>query len=146
MRKSLGLLLFLIMGSFIFFIRFSEDKTISDQSIRIGIADDMSGFVINFIIEKQMLLPDKELKPFFIRDCWAKTSQWALSTEVYPMAILCKEAAKSLVENNSNLEIIGPLFRNTDVIVKKSEQIEKIAIQQSKLFHEEYLQAEYPQA
>lgn len=62
------------------------------------------------------------------------------------MAILCKEAAKSLVENNSNLEIIGPLFRNTDVIVKKSEQIEKIAIQQSKLFHEEYLQAEYPQA
>ena len=69
MRKSLGLLLFLIMGSFIFFIRFSEDKTISDQSIRIGIADDMSGFVIDFIIEKQMLLPDKELKPFFIRDC-----------------------------------------------------------------------------
>lgn len=68
-RKSFALLLFLIISGFIFFIRFSEDESISDQSIRIGVADDMSGFVIDFIIEKKMLLPDKELKPFFIRDC-----------------------------------------------------------------------------
>lgn len=62
------------------------------------------------------------------------------------MAILCKEAARTLVENNSDLEIIGPLFRNTDVIIKRDEKIQKIAIQQSKFFHKDYLHEEYPGA
>ena len=60
------------------------------------------------------------------------------------MAIHCKDAAKTLVESDSDLEIVCPLFKNTDVIVKKSEDIQKIAIQQSKFFHEEYLLKKYP--
>ncbi|EHI54690.1 hypothetical protein HMPREF9333_02150 [Johnsonella ignava ATCC 51276] len=62
------------------------------------------------------------------------------------MAILCKDAAKTLVENNKDLEIVCPLFQNTDVIVKKNEHIKKIAIQQSKFFHEEYLLSIYPES
>ncbi len=60
------------------------------------------------------------------------------------MAIMCREAARSLVENNSELEIICPLFRNTDIIIKKNTSIEKIAIQQSKFFHADYLYENYP--
>ena len=62
------------------------------------------------------------------------------------MAILCKDAAKTMVENNQDLEIVCPLFQNTDVIVKNSEHIQKIAIQQSKFFHEEYLLSKYPES
>ncbi len=62
------------------------------------------------------------------------------------MAILCKDAAKTLVENNQDLEIVCPLFQNTDVIVKRNEHIKKIAIQQSKFFHEEYLLSIYPES
>ena len=67
-----------------------------------------------------------------------------MSTEVYSIAILCKDAAKTLVENDNDLEIICPLLQNTDVIIKNNEHIEKIAVQQSKFFHEEYLLNKYP--
>ncbi len=68
-HKHFAFLLIVISAGFIFFAPPLEEDTAFEQAIRIGVSDDMSGFVIDFIIEEKLLLPDEEIKPFFIRDC-----------------------------------------------------------------------------
>lgn len=59
------------------------------------------------------------------------------------MAILCKDAASNLTQSNSDLVVVCPLFQNTDVIIKRNDKIKSIAIQENKMFHEEYLRAKF---
>ena len=59
----------LCIAAFIVTFRFHYYENTTSQGIGIGVADDMSGFVIDFIIKEKKMKPDKELKPFFIRDC-----------------------------------------------------------------------------
>lgn len=68
-NKSFAFLLVLCIAGFIFFFRFHHNENTTNQGIGIGVADDMSGFVIDFIIKEKKIKSDKEIKPFFIRDC-----------------------------------------------------------------------------
>lgn len=68
-RKSFAFLPVLCIAAFIVTFRFYYYGNTTSQSIGIGAADDMSGFVIDFIIREEKLEPNKKIKPFFIRDC-----------------------------------------------------------------------------
>ena len=68
-NKSFAFLFVLCIAGFIYIFLFNNDENTTSQGIGIGVADDMSGFVIDFIIKEKKMKPDKEIKPFFIRDC-----------------------------------------------------------------------------
>ena len=68
-RKSFAFMSVLCIAAFIVIFRFHYYENKKSQGIGIGAADDMSGFVIDFIIREESLEPNKKIKPFFIRDC-----------------------------------------------------------------------------
>lgn len=57
-----------IAGSILFF-RSDDNSDTTNPGIGIGIADDMSGFVVDYIIKENKIKSDYEIKPFLIRDC-----------------------------------------------------------------------------
>lgn len=57
-----------IAGSILFF-RSDDNSDTTNPGIGIGIADDMSGFVVDYIIKENKIKSDHEIKPFLIRDC-----------------------------------------------------------------------------
>ena len=68
-NKSFAFLFVLCIAGFIYFFLFNNDENTKTQGIGIGVADDMSGFVIDFIIKEKEMKPDMEIKPFYIMEC-----------------------------------------------------------------------------
>lgn len=67
--KSFAFLLMLGIAGSILFFRSDDNSDITNPGIGIGVADDMSGFVVDYIIKENKMKPDYEINPFFIRDC-----------------------------------------------------------------------------
>lgn len=67
--KSFAFLLMLGIAGSILFFRSDDNSDTTNPGIGIGVADDMSGFVVDYIIKENKMKPDYEIKPFLIRDC-----------------------------------------------------------------------------
>lgn len=67
--KSFAFLLMLGIAGSILFFRSDDNSDTTNPGIGIGIADDMSGFVVDYIIKENKIKSDHEIKPFLIRDC-----------------------------------------------------------------------------
>ncbi len=67
--KSFAFLLMLGIAGSILFFRSDDNSDTTNPGIGIGVADDMSGFVIDYIIKENKIKSDYEIKPFLIRDC-----------------------------------------------------------------------------
>lgn len=67
--KSFAFLLMLGIAGSILFFRSDDNSDTTNPGIGIGIADDMSGFVVDYIIKENKIKSDYEIKPFLIRDC-----------------------------------------------------------------------------
>ena len=67
--KSFAFLLMLGIAGSILFFRSDNNSDTTNPGIGIGVADDMSGFVVDYIIKENKMKPDHEIKPFLIRDC-----------------------------------------------------------------------------
>mgnify|MGYP001680796194 FL=1 len=67
--KSFAFLLMLGIAGSILFFRSDDNSDTTNPGIGIGVADDMSGFVVDYIIKENKIKSDYEIKPFLIRDC-----------------------------------------------------------------------------
>ncbi|MEG0857869.1 MAG: ABC transporter substrate-binding (seleno)protein SaoB [Terrisporobacter sp.] len=69
--------------------------------------------------------------------------QWSLSSDEVDLAIVCKDAAKSFVENNKDFQIVAPLVQNSDVFILNKDKPKTIGITQNKDYQEELIKKYY---
>ena len=104
--------------------------------IRIGAPDDTGGMIIHYLVHEKgygdaEVRHDFELYP--VKDCCSSTSQWALSSNQYDLAVMCPDAAESLLEKDGRFEIVSPFLMNSDiVVVKPGLSPQKIGISQNR--------------
>lgn len=97
-----------------------KDKTEADGTIRIGVSDDMSGFVIDYMIKGPE--ESSSIEAYFIKDCCSKTSQIALSSDLLDISILCVSAAEIFTEDNPEYLVYSPITMNTDVVLERKKR------------------------
>lgn len=112
-----------------------------NENIKIGVSNDTSGIVIDYMIKTERLNNaelDRNFEPYSIKDWWASTAQWALSADVLDLAIVCKEAAGKFIENDSRFEIVGPCVKNSDIFVlREGIKPKKIGLTQNRVYQEQ---------
>ena len=69
--------------------------------------------------------------------------QWSLSSEQMDLAIICKDAAESFVENNKDFQIVAPLVQNSDVFILNNDEPKNIGITQNREYQEELVKKYY---
>ncbi len=107
----------------------------------IGAPDDSGGMIIHYLINKKGL-KYAEVRSTFdiypIKDCCTSTSQWAMSTDLLDLAVMCPDAARALLAKDSRFEIIGPFLVNSDIIaLTPGKDPKKIGITQNRLYQEQ---------
>lgn len=133
--KNLWLLVFvvIIVTAVIFY---PQQKEPDAARVRIGAPDDMGGLIINYIIKQKGFKSAKleqDFSMYSIKDCCASTAEWAMSTDMLDIALMCPDAAQRLVEKDQDFEVLGPCLVNSDVIVvKPGKHQRKIAVSQKR--------------
>lgn len=124
--KSIIIILIIILIIIGVFIIPGEKK---DQRIKIGAADDSSGMLIDYIIRNKGLENinlEKNFEAYSVQDCCSSTAQWALSSQLIDVAIMCPTAAENLVKKDKRFDIIGPCILNSDIFVLKDNSTVKV--------------------
>ncbi|MDF9408740.1 hypothetical protein L7E55_10300 [Pelotomaculum isophthalicicum JI] len=90
--------------------------------VKIGAPDDTGGMIIHYLVNEKgyggvEVRNNFELYP--VKDCCSSTSQWALSTNQYDLAVMCPDAAESLLEKDGRFEVVSPCLINSDIVVLK---------------------------
>lgn len=62
------------------------------------------------------------------------------------MAIICKDAAKEYIKVDKNFEIVCPLIKNSDLLLKKGSNINKIGITQNRDYQKKLVNSMYENA
>ncbi len=97
----------------------------------------MSGFVLDYMIKTNH--GSNDFEAYFIKDCCAKTSQWALSSDLLDMSIMCVSAASAFVESNPSFVIFSPVAMNTDVFLVKADPLSNIGMTQNRAYQKELI-------
>ncbi|KAF1084174.1 hypothetical protein SPSYN_02578 [Sporotomaculum syntrophicum] len=107
-----------------------------NRLVKIGTPDDTGGLIIHYLVNTKgyagaMVQQDFTMYP--VKDCCASTAQWGLSTNLYDLAIMCPDAAVSLIAKDNRFEIVSPSLVNSDIVVIKSGQApKKIGVAQNR--------------
>lgn len=119
----------------------TQDK--NTGKLCIGAPDDSGGMIIHYLINQKGLKYAKVQSTFDIypiKDCCTSTSQWAMSTDLLDLAVMCPDAARGLLEKDSRFEILGAFLVNSDIIVLKPGQSpQKIGVTQNRLYQEQII-------
>lgn len=121
-----------------------KDKTELDAKIRIGVSDDMSGFVVDYMIKGTQ--ESSSMEAYFIKDCCSKTSQIALTSDLLDAAIVCVSAAEIFTESNPDYLVYAPITMNTDVVLERKETPVTVGISQNRYYQETIVKDMYGQA
>jgi hypothetical protein len=108
--------------------------------VKIGAPDDTGGMILHYLVNEKGY-KGAEVKGSFelyqVKDCCASTSQWALSTNLYDLAVMCPDAAASLLEKDRRFEVVSPVLVNSDiVVVRYGIEPKKIGISQNRSHQE----------
>lgn len=109
--------------------------------VKIGAPDDTGGMIIHYL-EQVKGYQDAETQHDFemypVKDCCASTSQWALSSDLLDLAVMCPDAAASLLEKDDRFEIVSPCLVNSDIVVVRPGVVpQKIGVAQSRSHQEQ---------
>lgn len=63
------LLIILIIGVAITITFFLPSEVLVGGKVRVGVSDDISGFVVDYMIKDEKLKAGDELEAYFIKDC-----------------------------------------------------------------------------
>lgn len=92
----------------------------NNGKVKIGAPDDTGGMIIHYLVHEKGYADAETLGGFEmyqVKDCCSSTSQWALSTNLYDIAVMCPDAAASLLEKDGRFEIVSPCLVNSDIVV-----------------------------
>lgn len=140
---------FVLIGLFIS-VAFPKEKEKNDAAlIRIGAGDDVSGILMEEIVDdlsKQYKIEDS-LESSSFQDCCSNISQWALSAEEINIAFYCSHIALHTIEQNENVMIYGPIIMNAEVISYKNswEDVKIVGISQGRQSEKVEAKQTYPQ-
>jgi len=115
--------------------------------VSIGAPDDSGGMIIHYLINKKGL-KYAEVQDTFdiypIKDCCTSTSQWAMSTDLLDLAVMCPDAARALLAKDNRFKIVGPFLVNSDIIVlTPGKDPKKIGITQNRLYQEQIIEEKF---
>jgi hypothetical protein len=120
------------LTSLLFLIGCTPVQSETESVLRIGIPDGVGGILASYTMEK---MGDGAMAITPLRDCCSSTAEWALSGDDVDAAILCPDAALSLIEKDNRYVIIGPFVANSDVVVIRGEvKTGKIGIAQNHFY------------
>lgn len=91
--------------------------------LRVGLPHTSASLVTEYVIKEKMGHPPLitvPLMPYTLSDCCTASTQWALSSGSLDLAVMCPDAARALLERDSEYEMVGPVMMNSDVIITKS--------------------------
>lgn len=104
--------------------------------VKIGTPDDTGGMIIHYLVNTKGYgdaTVQQDFAMYQVKDCCSSTSQWALSTNQYDLAIMCPDAAANLIEKDNRFEIVTPSLVNSDIVVIKAGKVpKKIGIAQNR--------------
>jgi hypothetical protein len=127
------------LASLLFLISCAPVSGETQPVIRIGIPDGAAGIFARYAMAR---MGDSVVAITPIHDCCSNTAEWALSGDDVDAAILCPDAARSLLEKDSRYVIIGPCVANSDVIVVRGEdKTGKIGIAQNHIYQAEFVKS-----
>ncbi len=111
-----------VAAALLFLVVFSAfpQREENNGKVKIGAPDDTGGMIIHYLIKKKGYGDAEtqcDLEMYPVKDCCASTSQWALSTNLYDLAVMCPDAAASLLEKDDRFEIVSPCLVNSDIVV-----------------------------
>ena len=110
-------------------------------TLRIGAGDDMAGSILKKVISQNRF--DFEIEPYYLKDCWAPTAQWSLKSNVYDVAIICTDAADKFIEASDDFVLLGTVTENTDVLIKKDNNVKKIGLTSNKNYLSNFIREKY---
>lgn len=109
--------------------------------VKIGAPDDTGGMIIHYLVHVkgyQDAETQGEFELYPVKDCCAGTSQWALSSDLLDLAVMCPDAAVSLLEKDDRFEIVGPCLLNSDIVVVRPGLVpQKIGVSQNRSHQEQ---------
>ncbi len=109
--------------------------------VKIGAPDDTGGMIIHYMVyEKGYKYAETQgaFEIYPVKDCCASTSQWALSTELLDLAVMCPDAAANLLEKDGRFEIVSPCLVNSDIVVTRPGLTpQKIGVAQNRSHQEQ---------
>jgi hypothetical protein len=113
----------------------------NNGKVRIGAPDDTGGMIIHYLVNEKGYGDAEtqcDFEMYSVKDCCASTSQWALSTNQYDLAVMCPDAAASLLEKDGRFEIVSPCLVNSDIVVVRPGVIpQKIGVAQNRSHQEQ---------
>ncbi|NLI11788.1 MAG: hypothetical protein GX425_04000 [Peptococcaceae bacterium] len=133
----------LVASVLLFLVAFSAfpQREENNGKVKIGAPDDTGGMIIHYLINKKGY-GDAETQGDFeiytVKDCCASTSQWALSSDLLDLAVMCPDAAASLLEKDGRFEIVSPCLVNSDIVVVRPGVVpQKIGVAQNRSHQEQ---------
>lgn len=124
------------VAALLFAILLFPQREEDNGKVKIGAPDDTGGMIIHYLVNEKgydgaEVQHDFELYP--VKDCCSSTAQWSLSTNQYDIAVMCPDAAETLLEKDPRFEIVSPCLLNSDIVVVKSGLTpQKIGIAQNR--------------
>lgn len=88
----------------------------------VGVPDGAAGLIARYVLKEKMGRAAIETVPFesyTLYDCCAGATQYALGSGRLDMAIMCPDAAQSLVAKDRRFEIAGPVMMNSDILITR---------------------------
>ncbi len=116
----------------------------NNGKVKIGAPDDTGGMIIHYLVNDKGYGDAEtqcDFEMYSVKDCCASTSQWALSTNQYDLAVMCPDAAASLLEKDGRFEIVSPCLVNSDIVVVRPGVIPQIIGVAQNRSHQEQLAA-----
>jgi hypothetical protein len=115
-------------------------QTADTSPIKIGAPQGAGGLLVSYaaakIDAKTEVKPILEISP--IRDCCSSYARMALSSRNLDAAVVCVDAAKSLIRKDDRYMIIGPCLVNSDLLVVHGDpdRAQTIGVSQDHLYQE----------
>lgn len=127
----------LVVAAFTAFPQLEED----DGKVKIGAPDDTGGMIIHYLLQEkgyQGAAVNSGFDMYPLKDCCCSTAQWALSSDLLDLAVMCPDAAASLLEKDGRFEIVSPCLVNSDiVVVRPGAAPQKIGVAQNRSHQEQ---------
>lgn len=137
-----------VMAAAVGVFSIGSDRHRDPSRIQIGAPDDSGGLIIHYILHGRGFEAAeviREFEAYTIKDCCASTSEWALSTAMLDMAVMCPDAAQRLVEKDARFVIPGPVLINSDILVIRSGiNPRRVGIAQKRPYQERLVKERFP--
>lgn len=116
------------------------------QTINIGVADDSSRYLFEYLITDQKFNAKLHtmLGVYPFKDCCSSSAAWALSTNDLDMAVICPDAAQRLIKKDARYMIVGPCRVNSDVLLLHTAKTpQSLGITQNREYQKDLAQARF---